>query len=206
MTRNAIPEKRRPAVESPDDDHIRGPTFGRARVGMSELVPPFDAACDHWRGGAGVVIVEYGDYECPYSRRAFRSIERLQAEDSSLRFVFRHFPLTEIHPHALAAAGFAEAAAAQGLFWPMHELLFHRQKALGEDDLFAYARQVGLDEARLRDDLERGELWQRVRDDAASALASGARGTPTLFLNGRLHAGGYNQGTLRATLDALEAT
>ena len=173
---------------------------------MSELAPPFDAARDHWRGGEGVVILEYGDYECPYSRKAFRTIEQLQAEEPSLRFVFRHFPLTEIHPHALAASGFAEAAAAQGLFWAMHELLFHRQKALGEDDLFAYAREVGLDEARLRDSLERDELWQRVRDDAASAVASGARGTPTLFLDGRLHGGGYDYGTLRATLDLLEAS
>ncbi len=173
---------------------------------MSELAPPFDAARDHWRGGEGVVILEYGDYECPYSRKAFRTIEQLQAEEPSLRFVFRHFPLTEIHPHALAASGFAEAAAAQGLFWPMHELLFHRQKALGEDDLFAYAREVGLDEARLRDSLERDELWQRVRDDAASAVASGARGTPTLFLDGRLHGGSYDYGTLRATLDLLEAS
>jgi protein-disulfide isomerase len=173
---------------------------------MSELVHPFDAARDHWRGGDGVVILEYGDYECPYSRQAFRAIEQLQAQDPSLRFVFRHFPLTEIHPHALAAAGFAEAAAAQGLFWAMHELLFHRQKALGEGDLFAYARQVGLDDARLRDDLERGELLQWVQEDAASAVAAGARGTPTLFLDGRLHRGGYDYGTLRATLDSLETT
>jgi NhaA family Na+:H+ antiporter len=172
---------------------------------MSELVPAFDAARDHWRGGDGVVILEYGDYECPYSRQAFRTIEQLQAQDASLRFVFRHLPLTSIHSHALAAAGFAEAAAA-GLFWTMHDLLFHRQKALGENDLFAYAREVGLDEARLRDDLERDEVWHRVRDDATSAVAAGARGTPTLFLDGRLHTGGYDHGTLRATLDSLEAT
>lgn len=173
---------------------------------MSELMRPFDPARDHWRGGDGVEILEYGDYECPYSRRAFRNIERLQTQDPSLRFVFRHFPLTEIHPHALAAAGFAEAAAAQGLFWPMHELLFHRQQALGEDDLFAYARQVGLDESRARRDLERDELWRLVRDDAASAEADGAQGTPTLFLNGRLHRGGYDHDTLRAAIDSLRAT
>jgi len=172
---------------------------------MSELVPPFDAGRDHFRGGEGVVVLEYGDYECPYSRQAFRNIEELRAADPSLRFAFRHFPLTEIHPHALAAAGFAEAAAAQQLFWPMHELLFQRQKALGDDDLFGYAREVGLDESRLRDDLERDELWQRVREDAASALAAGARGTPTLFLDGRLHRGGYEVATLRATLDSVEA-
>ena len=173
---------------------------------MNELAVPFDAARDHWRGGEGVVILEYGDYECPYSRQAFRNIEELQAHDPSLRFVFRHLPLTEIHPHALAAAGFAEAAAAQGHFWTMHGLLFHRQKALGDGDLFGYAREVGLDESRLRDDLERDELWQRVREDAASALAAGASGTPTLFLDGRLHTGGYDRGTLRATLDSLVVT
>ncbi len=104
----------------------------------------------------------------------------------------------------MAAAGFAEAAAAQGLFWPMHELLFHRQKALGDNDLLAYAGQIGLDEARMRDDLERDELWQRVREDATSALEAGAQGTPTLFLNGQLHRGGYDHGSLRATLDSLK--
>jgi 2-hydroxychromene-2-carboxylate isomerase len=80
------------------------------------------------------------------------------------------------------------------------------EKALGEEDLFPYARQVGLDEERLRDDLGRDEVWQQVRENAASALASGARGTPTLFLNGRLHSGGYNHATLRAALDSLEAS
>jgi protein-disulfide isomerase len=169
---------------------------------VSDLVRPFDPARDHWRGGEGAVILEYGDYECPYSREAFRNIEQLQAQDPALRFVFRHFPLTEIHPHALAAAGFAEAAAAQGLFWPMHELLFHRQKALDDEGLFAYSREVGLDEARLREDLDRDELWQPIREDTASALEAGARGTPTLFLNGRLHAGGYDYDTLRAALDS----
>jgi predicted DsbA family dithiol-disulfide isomerase len=88
----------------------------------------------------------------------------------------------------------------------MHDLLFHRQKALDEDDLFAYARQVGLDEERLRDDLERDVLWERIREDSTSAITSGARGTPTLFLDGRLHSEGYDYGTLRATLDLLEAS
>jgi protein-disulfide isomerase len=173
---------------------------------MTELALPFEAERDHWGGGDGVVILEYGDYECPYSRQAFRNIERLQAQDSTLRFAFRHFPLTEIHPHALAAAGVAEAAAAQGLFWEMHELLFARQKALGEDDLFAYARQAGLDEARLRADLDRDEVWERVREDADSAEAAGARGTPTLFIAGQLHQRGYEVATLRETLDSLVAT
>jgi protein-disulfide isomerase len=168
-------------------------------------VLPFDAERDHWRGGDGAVILEYGDYECPYSRQAFRNIEQLQSHEGTVRFVFRHFPLTEIHPHALAAAGFAEAAAAQGLFWPMHTLLFHNQKALGGDDLFAYAREAGLDETRLRRDLDQDVVWQRVREDADSAVAAGARGTPTLLIDGRLHLGGYDVATLRAAVEPTEA-
>ena len=167
---------------------------------MTDVVPPFDPERDHWRGGEGVVILEYGDYECPYSRQAFRNIEKMLAQDPTLRFVFRHLPLTEIHPHALAAAGFAEAAAAQGLFWELHELLFHRQKALAREDLFAYARQVGLEEARLHADIDGDEVWERVREDADAAVAAGALGTPTLFIDGQLHRNGYDIATLEAAL------
>src|SRR5947208_12902898 len=102
---------------------------------------PLDDSVDHVRGSsAGRLIVEYGDYECPYSRRAFREIERVETRMSEgVRFAFRHFPLTEIHPHALAASAAAEAAALQGRFWDMHELLFHRQKELEDDALRSYA-------------------------------------------------------------------
>src|SRR6476661_10269307 len=102
---------------------------------------PLDPAVDHVRGSsAGRVILEYGDYECPYSRRAFREIERVEHElGESVRFAFRHFPLTQIHPHALAAAAAAEAAARQDRFWDLHELLFHHQHALTDDDLHRYA-------------------------------------------------------------------
>src|SRR5580765_7526238 len=104
-------------------------------------VEPLDAGVDHVRGEAGTpVILEYGDYECPYSRLAFRSIERVERKLSGgVRFAFRHFPLTQIHPHALAAAAAAEAATRQERFWKMHELLFHRQKALEDEDLRSYA-------------------------------------------------------------------
>jgi protein-disulfide isomerase len=120
-------------------------------------------------------LVEYGDYECPYSRMAFRAIQRLEQQlDRELRFVFRHFPLTQIHPHALAAARLAEAAALQGHFWPMHELLFHHQQALGEPDLRGYADQLRLDRRRLGVDLDAQTVWQRVQADSDSALASGA--------------------------------
>ena len=170
---------------------------------VEDLTPPVDLDGDHWRGGerAAVTLVEYGDYECPYSRMAFRVIQRLERQlDGQLRFVFRHLPLTRIHPHALAAAHLAEAAALQGRFWPMHELLFHHQQALEDPDLLGYAEQVGLDRGRLGVDLESRTVWQRVQVDADSALASGARGTPALFINGRLHLAGYDEATLGAAL------
>jgi protein-disulfide isomerase len=172
---------------------------------VEDLTPPVDPDRDHWRGGAGaaVTLVEYGDYECPYSRMAFRTIQRLEAElDERLRFVFRHLPLTGIHPHALAAAHVAEAAALQGRFWPMHELLFHRQQALEDQDLLGYADQLGLDRQQLMADLDGRTVWQRVQADADSALESGARGTPTLFINGRLYRAGYDEAVLRAALHA----
>jgi protein-disulfide isomerase len=172
---------------------------------VAELTPPVNLDRDHWRGGehAAVTLVEYGDYECPYSRTAFRIIQRLEAElDERLRFVFRHLPLTGVHPHALAAAHLAEAAALQDRFWPMHELLFHHQQALEDPDLLGYADRLGLDRQRLTADLDGRTVWKRVQDDADSALESGARGTPTLFINGRLHLAGYDEAVLRAALHA----
>jgi protein-disulfide isomerase len=180
---------------------------GRDAMGpiVEDLTPPVDLDRDHWRGGerAAVTLVEYGDYECPYSRMAFRTIQRLEQQlAGQLRFVFRQLPLTGIHPHALAAAHFAEAAALQGRFWPMHELLFHRQQALEDSDLLGYADQLRLDRHQLLADLDGQTVRQRVQADADSALASGARGTPTLFINGRLHVAGYDEATLGAALAA----
>lgn len=172
---------------------------------VDDLTPPVDLDRDHWRGRerAAVILVEYGDYECPYSRMAFRAVQRLEQQlGGQLRFVFRYFPLTRIHPHALAAAHLAEAAALQGRFWPMHELLFHHQKALEDPDLLGYADQLGLDRRRLGVDLDGRTVWQRVQIDADSALASGARGTPTLFINGRLHVAGNDEPPLGAALAA----
>src|SRR5215467_7089156 len=107
-----------------------------------------EAGIDHVRGfAAAPVILEYGDYECPYSRQAFRQIERVEREtEGGVRFAFRHFPLTAIHPHALAAA--AAAAARQDRFWDMHDLLFHRQQALEDGDLQRHAADLGLDVPR----------------------------------------------------------
>src|SRR6476620_4548721 len=117
-------------------------------------VEPLDDAVDHVRGSsAGRLILEYGDYECPYSRKAFREIERVERRlGESIRFAFRHFPLTEIHPHALAASAAAEAASLQDRFWDMHELLFRRQGALESDDLRRYAAELGLDVSQFNQD------------------------------------------------------
>jgi protein-disulfide isomerase len=166
---------------------------------------PIDDAIDHVRGGpAGRLIVEYGDYECPYSRRAFREIERVERRSGDgVRFAFRHFPLTEIHPHALAAALAAEAAALQGRFWEMSTLLFHGQEALEDDDLRRYAAEVDLDVARFDADRAGAAVLARVRRDVESGTASGeVLGTPTLFIDGVVHRGAYDADAL---LEALRA-
>ena len=164
---------------------------------------PLDEAVDHVRGGsAGRLIVEYGDYECPYSRRAFREIEQVERRlGNGVRFAFRQFPLTEIHPHALAAAAAAEAAALQDGFWKMHELLFHRQKALEDDDLRLYAGELELDVTQFDSDRTGAAVLERVRRDVQSGIASGqVLGTPTLFIDGVVHRGDYDAATL---LEAL---
>jgi len=160
---------------------------------------PLDEAVDHVRGPAGApLIIEYGDYECPYSRLAFREIERLEQELSGgVRFAYRQFPLVQIHRHAFAAAAAAEAAALQERFWEMHELLFHRQKALADADLQRYAAQLELDVARFDDDRNGTDVLERIRRDVESGTASGqVRGTPTLFIDGVVHGGGYDAATL----------
>ena len=166
-------------------------------------VEPLDDAVDHVRGGpAGRLIVEYGDYECPYSRQAFREIEQVERRlGEGVHFAFRHFPLTEIHPHALAAAAAAEAAAIHEQFWTMHELLFHRQTALEDDDLRGYAAELELDVARFDSDRAGAAVLGRVRRDMQSGMASGeVLGTPSLFIDGVVHRGGYDAAAL---LEAL---
>jgi protein-disulfide isomerase len=164
---------------------------------------PLDDAVDHVRGGpSGRLIVEYGDYECPYSRRAFREIEQVEQQlGEGVRFAFRHFPLTEIHPHALGAAAAAEAAALQDRFWEMHGLLFQRQKALEDDDLMRYAAELELDVARFDGDRAGDAALARIRRDVESGIASGeVRGTPTLFIDGAVHRGRYDAAGLLGAL------
>jgi protein-disulfide isomerase len=165
---------------------------------------PIEATVDHVRGAGDHLIVEYGDYECPYSRAAYREIGRLERRlKGGVRFAFRHFPLTDIHPHALAAAAAAEAAALQGKFWEMHDILYHRQEALEPDDLSRYAAEIGLDVARFDRDRAGKGVLARVRRDVDSGTASGeVLGTPTLYIDGTVYRGGYDLATL---LEAVAA-
>ncbi len=162
-----------------------------------------DEEIDHVRGArVGRLIIEYGDYECPYSRHAFHAIQQVEQQlGGNMWFAFRHFPLTGIHPHALAAAAAAEAAALQGRFWDMHELLLHRHTALGDSDLRRYAVQLGLDAAVFDRDRASVAVAGRIRRDVDSGMASGqVLGTPTLFIDGVVHRGAYDPPTLLAAL------
>jgi protein-disulfide isomerase len=178
-------------------------TLNATPAGRQVTLAPLDEKVDHVRGSsAGHLIIEYGDYECPYSRQAFHAIEQTERQlGGNLRFAFRHFPLTGIHPHALAAAAAAEAAALQGRFWDMHELLFRRQKALEDGDLRGYAAQLDLDLAAFDRDRAGTAVADRIRRDVDSGLASGqVLGTPTLFIDGAVHRGGYDPPALLTAL------
>ncbi|HUA03110.1 MAG TPA: thioredoxin domain-containing protein [Solirubrobacteraceae bacterium] len=167
------------------------------------MIASLEDEVDHVRGPVDApLIVEYGDYECPYSRQAYRAIQHVESRrDGALRFAFRHFPLTEIHPHALAASRAAEAAALQGRFWEMHDLLYHRQKALEDEDLRSYAIEAGLDVERFDRDRAGEAVFDRIERDFRSGIESGeVQGTPTLFIDGVVHLGGYDAETLLEVL------
>ena len=186
-------------------DALRGDDDGRA---PGELDPPVDPGRDHVRGpvDAPLTLVEYGDFECPYCGRATGVVEELRERfGDRLRYVFRHVPLADVHEHAVLAAEAAEAAGAQGRFWEMHDRLFAHQDALGAADLLEHAAAVGLDVQRFSKDLGSGRFAARVRDDVASAQASGVGSTPTFFVGGRRHTGPYDAATLaRELLDGLD--
>ena len=151
----------------------------------ARLAPPVGER-DHVQGPttASVTLVEYGDYECPYCRAAVAIVQELQRLlPDQLRFVFRHFPLENLHPHARRAAEAAEAAGAQGKFFEMHAALFEHQTALEDEDLMRYAAELNLDIARFRADLDAHTHASRVREDFRSGVRSGVRGTPTFYLD-----------------------
>jgi Na+/H+ antiporter NhaA len=166
---------------------------------------PVDADRDHMLGDAGALLtlVEYGDFECPFCGKATGVVRELTERfGDELRYVFRHLPLTDVHPHAELAARAAEAAGAQGQFWEMHDMLFRHQEELTFEDLVGYAGELGLDVEDFVRDMEEDRHAERVREDVASAEASGARGTPTFFVGERRHIGPYDAETLAAELEA----
>jgi protein-disulfide isomerase len=159
---------------------------------------------DHVRGPAtaAVTLVEYGDYECPFCGAAAPAVKEVQQLLGDVLFAFRHFPLTQIHPHSFQAAEAAEAAGAQGSFWEMHDLLFAHQDALALQDLFVYARALGLDLERFARELANNTHAVRVREDLMSGIRSGVNGTPTFFINDVRHNGGYDVQSLLEGLGA----
>lgn len=180
----------------------------RALLGTAEsvvdLAAPVDPDRDHLRGpeDAHITVVEYGDFECRYCGQAEHLIRKLLAEHDDVRYVWRHLPLADVHPHAQLAAEAAEAAAVQGAFWEMHDLMIEHQEALRMPDLVRYAAELRLDVERFRDDLRRHVGAVRVAEDVDSADLSGVSGTPTFFVNGRRHHGAYDSATLSAAVVA----
>jgi Na+/H+ antiporter NhaA len=188
---------------------VRARQLGRTAAQLIDLAEDVDPARDHIRGGgadAPVTLVEYGDFECPYCGRAEPAIRELLADwGDDLRYVFRHLPLSDVHPWAQLAAEAAEAAGAQGSFWEMHDLLLAHQGELTPRHLRGYARELGLDVERFAEELRRRTHAARVGEDVASADASGVSGTPSFFINGRRHHGVYDVATLSAAVRAARA-
>ena len=160
---------------------------------------------DHVLGPATarITLVEYGDYECPYCGAAHPIVKEIRRQlGNGLRFAFRHFPLSRIHPHAERAAEAAEAAGAQGKFWQMHDQLFEHQDALDDESLLVHAATIGLDVDEFTRELLLGVHAPRVREDFLSGVRSGVNGTPTFFINGHRHDGSFDLETLLAAIAA----
>jgi protein-disulfide isomerase len=176
----------------------------QARIARAKLVVPVNEERDHIRGPkiAPVTLVEYGDYECPFCGQAYYVLKDLgQRAGSSMRFVFRNFPLTTLHPHAERAAEAAEASGAQGEFWEMHDLLFENQTSLEDGDLMKYSESAGLDTSIFLSDMREGRYQNRVREDFLSGARSGVNGTPTFFINGVRYDGSWDLDPLLAAIE-----
>jgi Na+/H+ antiporter NhaA len=168
---------------------------------IQDLIPAVDPDRDHIRGPrhATITVIEFGDFECPYCGQAEPVVRELLT-DTTIRYVWRHLPLTDVHPRAELAAEAAEAAAAQNAFWPMHDLLLQHQDALTRADLIRYASQLHLDTARFDNDLDESIFGARIAQDVESADLSGVSGTPTFFINGQRHYGAYDINTLTTAI------
>ncbi|MGH2852151.1 MAG: Na+/H+ antiporter NhaA [Solirubrobacteraceae bacterium] len=186
---------------------LRARQLGRTADDILDLAEDVDPARDHIRGGddAPVTLVEYGDFECTYCGQAEQVIrELLSQQGADVRYVWRQLPLNDVHPNAQLAAEASEAAAAQGRFWEMYDLLLAHQGALRLADIAGYARELGLDSDRLVDEVRRRKYRDRVTEDVASADESGVSGTPTFFINGRRHYGVYDITTLTGAVRAAK--
>ena len=154
---------------------------------------------------ASLTLVEYGDYQCPYCGAAYPEVKKVQKElGSELRFVFRNFPLTNIHEHAMNAAETAEAAAAQGKFWPMHGFLYEHQGTLGDHSVaFGYSKKLGLDTQRFEREIAQHVYQKRIKGDFMGGVRSGVNGTPTFYVNGVRH---DEDAVAKALIEALSHT
>ena len=173
--------------------------------GIATLQPPVDPARDHVRGPADapVTLVEYGDFQCPYCGDAYPVVDKLvERFGESLRFVFRHMPLADLHPRAPAAARASEAAAAQGRFWEMHDRLFEHQRELSDADLRRHAEAIGLDLERFERDLGDPVRAARIDADMTSGIGSGVPSTPRFFVNGVIHLGSASPAELGEAIEA----
>jgi protein-disulfide isomerase len=158
---------------------------------------------DHVRGPAEapITLVEYGDYECPHCAAAAPIVDQLQSSfDRQMRYVFRHFPLTEVHPHAEIAAESAEFAGAAGVFWEMHEALFRQQSRLSLAVILLIGEELGLSSQAMRNALETGQYRDKVRSDISGGIHSGVNGTPTFFINGVRHDGAYDYASMATAI------
>jgi len=173
---------------------------------IQDLVPEVDVERDHVRGPhqAVITVIEFGDFECPYCGLA-EPVVRDLLSDGEIRYVWRHLPLTDVHPRAQLAAEAAEAAGAQGAFWEMHDLLLARQDDLRPTALFRYAAELGLDVDRFRDEVLDHVHETRVAQDVESADVSGVSGTPSFFINGQRHHGAFDLATLEAAVKVARA-
>ena len=176
-----------------------------SRYEAPKLSVPVTLERDHVEGAmnAPLTLVEYGDYQCPYCGAAYPEVKKVQKNlGPELRFVFRNFPLTNIHEHAMTAAETAEAAAVQQKFWPMHDFLYEHQATLGNPSIaLGYARKLGLDTQKFEREIAQHTYQKRIKDDFMSGVKSGVNGTPTFYINGVRHDG---EAVAKALIGALE--
>lgn len=178
----------------------------QASTSLARLAVPVGPT-DHIDGrpDAAVTLVEYGDYQCPVCGAAYPIVNRIrEVLADRLRFVYRHFPLSQIHPNAFHAAEAAEAAGAQGMFWEMHDMLFENQQALDDRNLLKYAAALDLDLDRFADDMASGTFAEKIREDFLGGVRSGVNGTPTFFINDVRHDGPWDQHSLLGAIEKAE--